>query len=234
MEAVECPRFDEEKYRLGTLCRRGHEWGATGKSLRTGKDCYCCSKGISVNELERRQLALLLSYENAKDLPGEHWVPICGYENLYEVSNLARVRSIKNNLILEEEVMKLNYRRVCLQNGRRNKVLVHRLVALAFLGEPPSEDHTDVNHIDGDSSNNLPDNLEWTTHQENITHAMNVLGRRKTIGVRRENHHQAKLTQEEVNEIRRLKGKLSGVRVAAMYGVTYHPIYRIWNGTGWN
>lgn len=233
MEAVEYPGYDERKYHLGTLCRKGHEWGNSGKSLRSGKDCCSCRAQITVEELKKRQEALLQAYEKSKDMPGEYWVRICGYEELYQVSNLARVRSIRNNLILEEEVMNLNYRRVCLQNGRRNKLLVHRLVALAFLGEPPSQQHTDVNHIDGNPSNNLPDNLEWTTHQENITHAMDILGRRQTIGVRREKHHQAKLTTEQVEEIRGLKGKMSGLKVAAMYGVTYSPIYRIWSGQGW-
>lgn len=229
-----CPGFDEEKYVLGSLCRRGHEWGATGKSLRSGKNCYCCMSKITVEELVLRQRNLLESYEKALDLPEEIWKPIFGYEGLYEVSNLARVRSIKNNLILEEEVLKLNYRRVCLQNGKRKKVLVHRLVALAFLGKPPSSEHTDVNHIDGNVTNNLPSNLEWTTHQENITHAMDVLGRRATIGVKREKHHQAKLNQSLADEIKLLKGKVSGTEVARRYGVTYTTIYDIWSGKRWN
>ena len=233
-DVVDCPRFDEAKYVLGTLCRRQHEWGATGQSLRIGRDCYCCSAKITVQELVTRQEKLLASYEKAKSLPGEEWRDIEGYVGLYQVSNFARVKSLKNNMILEEEVMKLNYRRVCLQNGRRNKVLVHRLVALAFIGKPPTQMHTDVNHIDGDVSNNLPNNLEWTTHQENITHAMDVLGKRETIGVRREQHHQAKLNQQLADEIKVLKGSMSGVKVAAMYGVTYTTVYDIWKGNRWS
>jgi hypothetical protein len=235
MERIEvgCPRFDSDSYYLGTLCRRQHEWGTTSKSLRSGKDCYCCAAKITVEELINRQEKLLQA-ARAKDLPGEIWRSIEGYDGLYEVSNLARIRSIKNNLILEEEVMKLNYRRVCLQNGSRNKVLVHRLVALAFIGEPPTPMHTDVNHIDGDVSNNLPSNLEWTTHQENVTHAMDVLGRRSTIGVRREQHHQAKLNQKLADEIKLLKGLMSGTKVAAMYGVTYTTVYDIWKGERWS
>ena len=41
--------------------------------------------------------------------------------------------------------------------------LVHRLVAQAFLAPPPSEKHTQVNHIDGDPANNRADNLAWVT-----------------------------------------------------------------------
>ncbi len=48
---------------------------------------------------------------------------------------------------------------------------VHRLVAHAFLGHPPSEAAWQVNHIDGNCSNNQIDNLEWATRSENIRHS---------------------------------------------------------------
>ena len=48
---------------------------------------------------------------------------------------------------------------------------VHRLVAHAFLGPPPSEAAGQVNHIDGNSSNNRIDNLEWVSQSENIHHS---------------------------------------------------------------
>ena len=56
--------------------------------------------------------------------------------------------------------------RIC---GR--KFLVHRLVAHAFLGPPPIEAAWQVNHIDGNCSNNRKDNLEWASHSENILHS---------------------------------------------------------------
>ena len=46
-------------------------------------------------------------------------------------------------------------------NGKTH--LVHRLVAKAFLEQPPSEKHTIVHHIDGDRANNHAENLEWVT-----------------------------------------------------------------------
>ena len=48
---------------------------------------------------------------------------------------------------------------------------VHRLVARAFLGPPPSQAAWQVNHIDGNYSNNQIDNLEWVSHSENVRHS---------------------------------------------------------------
>ena len=53
----------------------------------------------------------------------------------------------------------------------RGTFLVHRLVALTFLGCPEGYEKMDVNHIDGDKSNNHYSNLEWVTHHENLKHA---------------------------------------------------------------
>lgn len=52
--------------------------------------------------------------------------------------------------------------------GQQHKELVHRLVALAWHGEPPTPEHTDVAHKDHDSLNNRASNLEWSTHADNI------------------------------------------------------------------
>ena len=76
---------------------------------------------------------------------------------LPQVSNLGRVRT-EDGIITEGYERRDGYR-VASVNGKYP--LVHRLVAQAFFPPPPSEKHTDVNHIDGDPANNRADNLEW-------------------------------------------------------------------------
>lgn len=60
------------------------------------------------------------------------------------------------------------------KNGVPANLLVHRLVLSAFRPIENSQDF-DVNHLDGDKSNNRPENLEWCTHQENIAYGRQVL-----------------------------------------------------------
>lgn len=112
----------------------------------------------------------------------EIWKSIPGYEDFYEVSNLGRVRSLhtgigggkrpKDRILTAFTKPGRKYRHVYLtKNKGTRKWRVHRLVALAFIGSPPDETRTTINHIDGDASNNIPENLEWASHLENMQHA---------------------------------------------------------------
>ena len=104
-----------------------------------------------------------LSLEN---LEGEEWKDIEGYEGLYQVSSLGRVKSLKDNndksreKILKQGKMKNGYLKVNLwKNEKVKQYYVHRLVANAFIENPSSLPW--VNHKDENPSNNRVNNLEW-------------------------------------------------------------------------
>jgi hypothetical protein len=109
----------------------------------------------------------------------EEWKPIKDYENLYEVSNLGRIKSLERislqKHLLPEKILKTaknkyGYLKVTLHKNYKQKVVnVHRIVAETFIPNP--HNLPCVNHIDGNKENNCVDNLEWCTIQENNIHA---------------------------------------------------------------
>lgn len=115
----------------------------------------------------------------------EIWKDIEGFEGLYQVSNLGRVKSLsrsvfminyKRSVITNEKILKNNignvgYPRVSLfKSGISKQFCVHTLVANAFIPNP--ENLSDVNHIDGDRTNSNLNNLERVSRRENATHSI--------------------------------------------------------------
>ena len=99
----------------------------------------------------------------------EIWKPVVGYENLYEVSNYGRVRSLdrvdcagrkRKGKELKQRSDKDGYKRAGLsKNGTSKPLLVHRLVAIAFISNPQNKPQ--INHKDENKANNCVWNLEW-------------------------------------------------------------------------
>lgn len=99
----------------------------------------------------------------------ELWKSIPGYEGVYEVSNLGRVRNFKRGNILKTQINNSGYELVHMNNdGKRKANTVHRLVALSFL--PNSDNLPFVNHCDSNKLNNNLSNLEWCTQSQNTKH----------------------------------------------------------------
>lgn len=121
--------------------------------------------------------------------PEKMWKDVNGYEGVYEVSNQGDVRSVdrvikcSNGKILNVKGKNMTqresrgYKRVGLSKGHKEKVYsVHRLVAKAFILNEFNK--KTVNHIDGNRSNNMCSNLEWSTLSENIKHSFESLGKK--------------------------------------------------------
>lgn len=95
--------------------------------------------------------------------------PIKGYEGLYEISNLGRVKNVNRNKILAQKKNRCGYMRVNLSKDHRvSTKVVHRLVADAFI--PNIQNKPQVNHINEDKTDNRAENLEWVTAKENVNH----------------------------------------------------------------
>lgn len=123
----------------------------------------------------------------------EVWKDIKGYEGMYQVSSYGRVKSVNREIsqqkdgtyfsrkmksrILKTQIINSGYELVNLsKNGIRDARTVHRLVAEAFVQKENGRD--DVNHIDGNKTNNLVDNIEWVSRSENVQHSYDHLTRK--------------------------------------------------------
>lgn len=98
----------------------------------------------------------------------ETWRDVVGYEGLYEVSDLGRVRSAYTKRILSPGISQGYYYVALYKNGVRSNKQVNRLVAEAFL--PNDNDYPIVHHKDEVRTNNALDNLEWQSYSYNNTY----------------------------------------------------------------
>ena len=116
----------------------------------------------------------------------ENWKDIKGYEGFYQVSDCGNVRSLERDVYysngavhhIEEKVLvpivnNRGYLYVNLyKNGKKKAILVHRLVAMAFI--PNFENKPMVNHKDENPLNNCVENLEWCTASYNALYGTKI------------------------------------------------------------
>jgi len=109
----------------------------------------------------------------------EIWKHIKGYEDIYQISNLGRVKRISNFKYCNTKYLNdyylsfkdngKGYYRVALSlNGKRKLIMLHRLIADSFIPNP--KNLKVVNHIDSNKKNNDISNLEWCTQSDNCNH----------------------------------------------------------------
>lgn len=163
-------------------------------------------------------------------------IPVPGFEKLYEVSNLGRVRRAAPGLrtftgrILKAPCNSSGYPHLTLSDkGVRRFYLVHQLVALTFFGPCPLGH--EINHKDGVKTNNRIDNLEYVTVAENNHHAFRSGLRVPAYG---ERHSLARLREQDVRDIRQaLANGMSQCALGRKYGVHGTTIRNIGLGITW-
>lgn len=161
----------------------------------------------------------------------ELWQWVVGYEGLYMVSNMGNVMGVPKStrlgqLIKPKELSgHRGYLTVCLcKENKRKFVSVHRLVATAFI--PNLERKPEVNHINGDKSDNRVENLEWATRSENELHAYRVLGKEPSRNWEGKPRLFArKLTYDQVRAIR--SDNRPSRQIGLEYGVSKTTVSRI-------
>lgn len=150
----------------------------------------------------------------------ERWLPVVGYEGLYEVSDLGRVRSYARSSV--PRIRKLGrhsrtfHPKVTLhREGFRKTCPIHQLVAKAFMG--PCPEGREVRHRNGQETDNSLDNLQYATQSQNTQdrkwHKGPSLGH--------------KLRPAEVREIKAILGAVSNRELARMFGVSHSTINAI-------
>lgn len=167
----------------------------------------------------------------------EQWRNVPDYEGLYQVSNKGRVRSLDHIVpgsrggerLVRGKVLKQtksgNYFCVHLSKKGKSKVLnTHEIVAFSFLGKRPKGYH--IHHKDGNSYNNIPQNLEYLSP---FAHAQTV---QRRVG---EENGFSKLTEGDVRQIRKLwnSNELTQEEIANMFGIEQMAVSSIIRKKTW-
>lgn len=173
----------------------------------------------------------------------EEWrqIVIEGVAMPHSISSLGRVRrdvsvhgSAKAGHIMATTVVSGYHRAFLCGDGKRRWILVHRLVAAAFIG--PRPDGLDVNHKNGIKADNRPENLEYCTRSQNVLHCRDVLGRGAYFKPG-EGAPRGKLTEKQVRWfLARVHSKPFGwmTRIAKRWGVNSASLSRVKSREVWS
>jgi len=160
-------------------------------------------------------------------VPMTKWRTIPGWET-YKVSDDGRVKGPQGERTLQ---LTSGYPTFNASSGsRRSRLTVHRCVAEAFLG--PRPDGLEVNHKDGNKTNNHVDNLEYVTRSENHLHKFRLGMGGSLLG---EAHQNSTTTEADVREIRRLYSttRLSCREIGERFGLKPGHVWKIAKGKLW-
>jgi hypothetical protein len=175
------------------------------------------------------------------DAAAEMWLPIPGCGEFYSASSLGRIRSgpsptptagRQRGRVLKTWLNRKGYPvcKICLPNQPDKTIAVHRLVAAAFLGEARHEQQ--VNHKNGEKTDNRPSNLEYVSCEENIRHCW-ANGLHGVAHCQGEANKRSRLTVDDVRAIRSAYPEVSLVQLAKSFGVTKQAIWHVVHRKTW-
>lgn len=173
----------------------------------------------------------------------EEWRPVPGCVGLYEVSSFGSLRSIDRTIIdklgrprlqkgrvIKQQTTKWGYRVGWVSVECQETLLkIHRVVAQAFI--PNDASLPQVNHKDGDKTNNCVGNLEWCDATHNVQHAIRTGLKRFHRG---EKIWIAKVTEDDVRAIRRFRAAGRKLRdLAGQFGLSQSATWAIIQRKSW-
>lgn len=160
----------------------------------------------------------------------EEWKVVSDFPN-YEVSNLGNVRNRKTGVTRKLVTHPLGYTQLTLRkDGKQHCAKVHRLVAMAFIGHAPKH-LPEINHINGDKSDNRANNLEWSNRSLNVKHAW---GHGLIPSIKGSRNPGATIDEQTAIRIIELRRDgIKGVAIAEMFHVSPSLVYKIANGRAW-
>jgi hypothetical protein len=161
----------------------------------------------------------------------ETWKVHQKYHN-YEVSDKGNVRHIRLKTNRNKQNIPSGYEFIVIRYNRKyTNVYIHTMVLETFIG--PRPENGECNHKDGIKSHNWKENLEWTTRAKNIKHSYN-LGLHKCPNLHGERNPNAKITLEQVQEIRELLSKgITQMEIVKRFGISQTQVSRIKRKGSW-
>lgn len=168
----------------------------------------------------------------------EVWKPVVGHETTHEVSSLGRIKALPYGMrhwcgkmipqperMLKDSSHPGGYRTIAFRGSPRE--YVHRVVMAAFVGPGKG---MDVNHIDGDKTNNSLENLEYCDRKHNVHHAIRT-GLQNNAG---EGNGMHRYSEAQIRHALSLKGSgMTQRQIAAATGVSIGMVQQVLRGVRW-
>ena len=158
-------------------------------------------------------------------------------DNRFLISTFGSLKNGRTGKLYKPDLLKSGYYSVHTTLGTRadrKHILLHKAVAYTFIENP--NHYPCVNHIDGNKTNNIVENLEWCTYHTNLKHAYDT-GLFDIEKVSQESNHCAKLTAISVAQIRQMYvgngGKYSAAELANIFGVSKQTVLSALHNLTW-